>query len=182
MTPQPHLRTRHHLEPDTTPTAPPPSPCRTGPAIFAYAVHTDPTQKRSELPVYVEQGVYGAPQHVRDAMQRALSATTDGHGSECVALTGADRRWLRIHMPIHEIMRGVTNRGFVKLAGTCSLPIRQCAICITRDNEPNPDHVIWVTLPCQHRFHVYCIARWSRCNPQCAMCRAASGTVYWTEN
>jgi hypothetical protein len=44
----------------------------------------------------------------------------------------------------------------------------ECSICL----EKLIDDDIETQLQCNHRFHIYCINRWSSINKNCPLCRA----------
>ena len=49
------------------------------------------------------------------------------------------------------------------------LPNEECSICMDKNN------LIWVSLPCEHKFHEECIFKWIETNLSCPICRKQLG-------
>lgn len=49
------------------------------------------------------------------------------------------------------------------------LPDDECSICMDKNN------LIWVSLPCEHKFHEECIFKWIETNLSCPICRKELG-------
>ena len=147
-------------------TAVPPCPFRQ--TVVRYATGAGIPKR---LPIYRDEKKRGAPQCVRDLMEQAIEAVDTGRGGELPKLSSKARQWLRQYKPIHQLMRGTTNRGLSKLAHECVLPVRLCAICCERDNTTSPSHVHWITIPCGHEFHQTCIDKALLLKSNCPLCR-----------
>jgi hypothetical protein len=100
----------------------------------------------------------GAQPYQHLIQQRIYSLYPQLHSHQTLYIAHVDNKTLVVETPLEKDGK--------------PYKIEKCNICHEEDN------VVRTTLPCNHSFHVHCIATWFRRNTSCPLCRLSCNNIY----